>query len=265
MVNNSDAPISVGLFATCLVDLMRPSVGFATARLLQQNGCTVDVPPSQTCCGQPAYNAGDEADARAIAFNVISAFEKYDYVVTPSGSCAGTIRVHYPSLFADDAAMKGRAEGLAAKTYELTSFLTDVLEVTDTGAEFHARVTYHDSCAGLREMGVKDQPRRLMASVKGLELTEMADAENCCGFGGLFSIKYPEISTKIVDEKVDSIEASGADVLLGGDLGCLMNTAGRLQRRGSTVQVRHLAEVLAGMTDEVPPIGEAGPKKGGRG
>jgi L-lactate dehydrogenase complex protein LldE len=253
---NNEQLINVGLFATCLVDLMRPSVGFAAARLLESNGCTVEVPETQTCCGQPALNAGDEADARALAENVITAFEAFDYVVAPSGSCAGTIKVYYPDLFKDDENMTARAHALAAKTYELTSFLSDVLQVTEFDADYFEKITYHDSCAGLREMAVKEQPRKLMASVKGLELSELDDSESCCGFGGLFSVKYPDISEKIVDEKVDAIEKTGADVLLGGDLGCLMNVAGRLQRRGSKVRVRHVAEVLAGMTDEVPPIGE---------
>lgn len=260
-----DAPLTVGLFATCLVDLMRPSVGFATARLLERHNCRVEVPPSQTCCGQPAYNAGDTADAKKLAENVIRAFESYDYVVAPSGSCAGMIRVHYPELFKDDAAWKTRAETLADKTYELTSFLTDVLDVTEIKTEYAVNATYHDSCSGLRELGIKEQPRTLMKSVSGLKLTELDDAEACCGFGGLFAVKYPEISEKIVDEKVAAIEKTGADVLLGGDMGCLMNIAGRLQRRGSAVRVRHVAEVLAGMTDEVSPIGEPGPvreKKG---
>ncbi len=256
------APINVGLFATCLVDLMRPSVGFATARLLEKNGCVIHVPQSQTCCGQPAFNAGDIADARVLAENVITAFESFDYVVAPSGSCAGMIRVHYPALFKGDVAMAERAEALATKTYELMSFLSDVLQVTETGAQYPEKIAYHDSCAGLREMNVKEQPRKLMASVKGLELTELDDSESCCGFGGLFSVKYPDISEKMVDEKVAAIEKTGADVLLGGDLGCLMNIAGRLQRRGSSVQVRHLAEVLAEMTDDVAPIGEAKPVKG---
>ncbi len=260
---SNSSPLNVGLFATCLVDLMRPTVGFATAKLLEGNGCTVHVPRSQTCCGQPAHNSGDEADARAIATQVIAAFEGFDYVVAPSGSCAGTIRRHYPALFPDDAAMTARAEALAGKTYELLSFLTDVLGVTDTGAAFAGTVTYHDSCSGLRELGVKEQPRRLMASVEGLDLKEMEGAETCCGFGGLFSIKYPDISGKIVDDKAECVENAEAETLLGGDLGCLMNMAGRLQRRGSKVRVRHLAEVLAGMTDEVSPIGEASAKKKG--
>lgn len=251
-------PLSVGLFATCLVDLMRPSVGFAAARLLEQNGCRVHVPQAQTCCGQPAYNAGDKASARDLAENVIDAFEHFDYTVAPSGSCAAMIRVHYPALLADDAALAARAGALAAKTFELTEFLCDVLAVSGIGADYAQKVTYHDSCAGLRELGVREQPRRLLDGVGGLELSELDDGESCCGFGGLFAVKYPDISGKIVDQKVAAIEKSGADVVLGGDLGCLMNIAGRLQRKGSAVRVRHLAEVLAGITGDLPPIGEAG-------
>lgn len=236
---------------------MRPSVGFATARLLQKNGCNVHVPQAQTCCGQPAYNAGDNANARALAQNVIAAFEGFDYIVAPSGSCAGMIKVHYPLLFTGDADMTARAQAMATKTFELTEFLSDVLGVDDTGARFDHKVTYQDSCAGLREMSIREQPRKLMGSVSGLELKELADGQACCGFGGLFSIKYGDISGKIVDDKAQAIEKTGADVLLGGDLGCLMNIAGRLQRRGSSIKVRHVAEVLAGMSDEVAPIGEA--------
>jgi len=256
MQNSPEKPIDVGLFATCLVDLMRPSVGFAAARLLQRAGCTVHVPGAQTCCGQPAYNAGDSSIARTLAANVIDAFEGFDYVVAPSGSCAAMVRHHYPDMFEGDAAMAARSRSLAEKTHELLSFLTDVLGVTGLGAEFKTTAAYHDSCSGLREMGVRDQPRALMAEVKGLELREIGDAESCCGFGGLFSVKYPDISGRIVDDKAAAIEATGADTLLGGDLGCLMNISGRLQRRGSTVKTRHLAEVLAGMTGDTPAIGE---------
>ena len=251
----SPPPPNVGLFVTCLVDLMRPAVGFAAVKLLEDAGCVVSVPAAQTCCGQPAYNAGDQADARAIARQVIAAFEGFDYVVVPSGSCAGMIRVHFPGLFAGDAAMAGRARALGERTFELTQFLRDVLQVADVEAEYTGCVTYHDGCAGLREMGVKEQPRALLAAVRGLELKEGGETEICCGFGGLFSVKYPDISGRIVDGKVDDVLATGADTLLGGDLGCLLNVAGRLKRRGSDVRVRHVAEVLAGMTDG-PPIGD---------
>jgi L-lactate dehydrogenase complex protein LldE len=251
----SARPVRVGLFVTCLVDLMRPSIGFAAVKLLEDAGCRVDV-PTQTCCGQPAYNSGDRATTRALAEQMISAFEKFDYVVAPSGSCAGMIKAHYPELFADDPNLAPRANALADKTYELISFLTDVLGVTSVDARFAGDVTYHDSCSGLRELGIKNQPRRLLSSVEGLRLVEMHEHEVCCGFGGTFSVKYGEISDSIVGKKAENIAKSGAPTLLAGDLGCLMNMAGKLAREGKGIEVRHIAEVLAGMTDE-PPIGVA--------
>jgi L-lactate dehydrogenase complex protein LldE len=251
----SQNPPRVGLFVTCLVDLFRPSVGFAAVKLLEQAGCTVEVPRAQTCCGQPAYNSGDRADARAIASRTIAAFEGYDYVVAPSGSCAGMLREHYPALFDDDPAMARKSADLAERTYELISFLTEVRGIDAVRARFPGSVTYHDSCSGLRELGIKDQPRALLATVEGLSLTEMPDAEVCCGFGGTFCVKYPDISNTMVGEKAVAIESTGADTLLAGDLGCLMNMAGKLKRRGAKVSARHVAEVLAGMTDQ-PAIGE---------
>jgi len=245
----------VGLFVTCLVDLMRPVVGFAAVKLLEDAGCSVAVPRAQTCCGQPAYNSGDTQDAMDIAKNVIAVFEAFDYVVAPSGSCGGTIKKHYPEMFADDPEWAPRAQALADKTYELLSFLSDVRGVTQTGAQFDGTVTYHDSCSGLRELGIKDQPRALLETVDGLRLSEGEETETCCGFGGLFCIKYPDISEKMVDAKVDDIVATGADTVLAGDLGCLMNISGRLQRRGISIKARHTAEVLAGMT-QAPAIGE---------
>ena len=245
----------VALFVTCLVDLHRPTVGFAAIRLLEQAGCMVEAPRAQTCCGQPAYNSGDRATTRAIAAGVIAAFEGYDYVVVPSGSCGGMIAHHYPGLFADDPAMRARAEALAGRTHELVSFLADVLGVTAVEARCDAVATYHDSCSGLREMGVKRQPRQLLGSVAGLELREMAEPEVCCGFGGTFCVKYPDISTRMVSDKARDVGETGAGLLLAGDLGCLLNMAGRLSREGSKVAVRHVAEVLAGMTGDVPPIG----------
>jgi L-lactate dehydrogenase complex protein LldE len=246
----------VALFVTCLVDLHRPTVGFAAIRLLEQAGCQVEVPRAQTCCGQPAYNAGDRATARDLAYGILDAFGGYDYVVVPSGSCGGMLRHHMPHLFDDDPNTRARADALAAKTYELVGFLTDVLGVSTVDAAYPSRVTYHDSCSGLRELGLKEQPRRLLASVGGLSLTEMAEPETCCGFGGTFCVKYPDISVRMVSDKAADITATGADTLLAGDLGCLLNMAGRLKREGSRVRVRHVAEVLAGMTNDVPPIGE---------
>jgi len=257
----SEAP-RVGLFVTCLVDLFRPSVGFAAARLLEAAGCRVAVPAAQTCCGQPAYNSGDAADARAIARQAIAAFEPFDYVVAPSGSCAGMIREHYPRLFATDARWYERAVGLAARTRELLAFLHDDLGFAPAGVAWQGAATYHDACSGLRELGVKAQPRALLARVEGLELREMADTEVCCGFGGTFCVKYPRISERLVADKCANVAASGAETLLGGDLGCLLNIAGRLAREGSRVRVRHTAEVLAGMGDR-PAIGEPGSGTGG--
>ncbi len=247
----------IGLFVTCLVDLMRPAVGFAAVKLLEDAGCEVTVPAAQTCCGQPAYNSGDSEDAAIIARQVIDAFEDFDYVVVPSGSCAGTIKVHYREMFAGEPDMLARADHLAARTYELTTFLHEILKGGNIRQQYRGVVTYHDSCSGLRELGIKTQPRALLSGISGLELQEMSTTETCCGFGGLFCVKYPEISEKMVDAKADDIIATGADTLLGGDLGCLLNIAGRLHRRGSKIKVRHVAEVLTGMTDEVPPIGEA--------
>lgn len=246
----------VALFVTCLVDFFRPSVGFATLKLLEEAGCTVEVPRAQTCCGQPAYNSGDRADTKAIAAQVVRAFAGYDYVVVPSGSCAGMLRKHYPALFTDDPELGPQAEDLAARTHELVSFLTDVLKVEAVAGAFAGKVTYHDSCSGLRELGIKRQPRRLLKTLDGLTLTEMAEPEVCCGFGGTFCVKYPDISNKMVDAKAADIEATGADLLLAGDLGCLLNMAGKLKRRGASVEVRHVAEVLAGLTDQ-PGIGES--------
>ncbi len=246
----------VGLFITCLVDLFRPTVGFAAVKLLEDAGCTVEVPVAQTCCGQPAYNSGDRANARALARQLIAAFETFDYTVVPSGSCGGMIKHHYPNLFDDDPGWKTRAERLSAKTFELASFLTDVLKVERVSASYAGAVTYHDSCSGLRELQIKSQPRQLLASVKGLSLREMEESEVCCGFGGSFCVKYPELSNRMVSEKADHILASGADTVLAGDLGCLLNIAGKLRRKGATVQARHVAEVLAGLAD-IPAIGES--------
>ncbi len=248
-------PVDVGLFVTCLVDLFRPSVGFAAVKLLEDAGCTVEVPRAQTCCGQPAYNSGDQDSARAIAAQVIEAFEGFDHVVAPSGSCAGMLRRHYPALLADDPALAPRARHLAGRSHELISFLTDVLGVGAAAVRYDGVVTYHDACSGLRELGIQAQPRKLLAGVAGLTLAELPDTEVCCGFGGTFCVKYPEISNRMVDDKAANVARTGADTLLAGDLGCLFNLAGKLKRDGSPVRVRHVAEVLAGMTD-APPIGE---------
>jgi L-lactate dehydrogenase complex protein LldE len=248
-------PARVALLVTCLVDLFRPSVGFAAVKLLEQAGCVVEVPRAQTCCGQPAYNSGDRADAKAIARQVIAAFAGYDYVVAPSGSCAGMVKAHYPELFADEPATLAEAQQLAARTHELVSFLVDVRGMDSVAARWPRTATYHDACSGLRELGVKEQPRRLLASVDGLTLTELPGAEVCCGFGGTFCIKYPEISDKMVTDKAADIAATGAEAVLSGDLGCLLNIAGKLSRHGSPIEVRHVAEVLGDMAGDAPAIG----------
>ncbi|HSF95252.1 MAG TPA: (Fe-S)-binding protein [Thermohalobaculum sp.] len=244
----------VALLVTCLVDTIRPSVGFASAKLLEDAGCTVHV-PSQSCCGQPNYNSGDRAGAAKLARTMIRAMEGYDYVVAPSGSCAATVIKDYPQVLADDPQWADRAKALAARTHEIVSFLTDILGVEKIAAAFPAKATYHDSCSGLRSLGIKAQPRKLLAGVEGLELAEMQDAEICCGFGGTFCVKYPDISLKMVGNKTANIAGTGADLLLAGDLGCLMNMAGKLSREGQQVSARHVVEVLAGDT-ETPAIGE---------
>ena len=252
---NDAQPLRVGLFVTCLVDLMRPNVGFASVKLLEDAGCVVEVPELQTCCGQPAYNSGDFTDTQRIAEQVIAAFEPYDYLVAPSGSCMGMIKEHYPKLFATDAGWHNRAQALAGRCYELLSFLHDVLGVDDLDVEYAGVATYHDSCSGLRELSIHQQPRALLGKVSGLELREMTDSNVCCGFGGTFCVKYPKISGHLVSNKVANIADSGADTVLGGDLGCLLNIAGRIKREGGATKVFHTAEVLAGMAD-VAAIGE---------
>ncbi len=246
----------VGLFVTCLVDLVRPQVGFAAVKLLEDSGFEVHVPEAQTCCGQPAWNAGADAHARDIARNVIDVFEAFDHVVAPSGSCAGMIKRHYPEVFADDPEYLPKARALAQKTHELMGFLARHGAGTKAiAARCAAKVCYHDSCSSLREMGVKDEPRSLLSVVEGLTLAEMKDPQICCGFGGLFSVKYPEISERMADDKIADVLASGADTLVAGDLGCLLHLAGRAEKTGKNLRVRHAAEVLAGMGDE-PALGE---------
>ena len=238
----------VGLFVTCLVDLMRPRIGFAALELLEAAGCEVIVPATQTCCGQPGYNSGDRASALALARKVVAEFEGCDYVVAPSGSCAGMIRTHYPDLFRDAPDVRESALALCARTYELTDFLFNVAKVERPAPAMHARITYHDACAGLRELGIKAQPRALLGAVPGLTTTEMSQPEQCCGFGGTFAVKFGDISSRIADRKCADIEATGADAVVLGDLGCMLNIEGRLRRRGnSKTQVLHVAEVLAGI------------------
>jgi len=242
--------MKVGLFVTCLVDLMRQGIGFAALRLLEAAGCEVVVPPAQTCCGQPGYNSGDRKAAKALALKVIEEFDGCDYVVLPSGSCAGMIRVHYPALFKDDPAVIESIKRLSARTYELTDFLVNIAKLQNIPGDYSGSLTYHDSCSGLREMGVQAQPRALLARIPGVKLTEMRESTTCCGFGGTFSVKFGEISTRMADNKCAHIAQTGAGAIVAGDLGCLLNIEGRLRRRGDLdTRVLHIAEVLAGEGD----------------
>lgn len=241
----------VALYVTCLVDLMRPSVGFAALRLLEAADCEVVVPAGQTCCGQPAWSAGERVAAAALAKKAVAELEGFEAVVVPSGSCAEHMRKVWPELLADDAQWAERSRSVAERCHELSSFLVDVLKFSEPPAEFAGSVTYHDSCKGLRGLGVKKQPRELLSKVAGLRLAEMAECEECCGFGGAFAVEFGEISTQIVDRKCESIAAVGADAVVGGDLGCLLNIEGRLRRRGDKqTRVLHIAEVLAGGSGE---------------
>jgi len=242
----------VGLLATCLIDAFRPSAGFAAVRLLEQAGFHVEV-PLQGCCGQPNFNGGDEQGAQRMARQIMRTFGEFDYVVVPSSSCAAMIRCHYPELFCADAESAEMAQNFAAKTWELTSFLVDVAGIAAVDAESSATVLLHDACSGLRELGIREQPRALLRGVRGLQQKEPANPEVCCGFGGTFCVKYPEISGRIAGNKVADILAAGpCDALVSTDLGCLLHLGGSLRREKSAIKVWHIAEVLAGMTDEVP-------------
>ncbi|HEY1058616.1 MAG TPA: (Fe-S)-binding protein [Limnobacter sp.] len=239
----------VGLFVTCLVDAMRPSIGFATLELLESAGCEVVVPEGQTCCGQPAWNSGDAPATRALAMKWLKEFDQFDYVVAPSGSCVGMTKVHYLDVFKNDPEIKQLAASVAAKTHELTDFLVNVLKVKADILAQHApvqTVTYHDCCSGLRELGVKDQPRQLMAMQGATQLCEMRDSRQCCGFGGTFAVKYGEVSAAICDDKCEQIKDSKAQAVVLGDLGCMLNIQGRMERRGDKTQVLHIAELLTG-------------------
>jgi L-lactate dehydrogenase complex protein LldE len=241
----------VGLFVTCLVDLVRPRIGVSALQLLESAGCEVVAPTTQTCCGQPGYNSGERAAAQALARKVLKEFAGCDYLVTPSGSCGGMIKTHYPKLLSELPELSAEAQRLAARTWELADFLVSVLGVQEVPGHFQGTVTYHDSCSGLRELGVKCQPRKLLSKVPGLTLREMATPEQCCGFGGTFAVKFGAISSRIVDEKCADVIATGADAVVLGDLGCMLNIEGRLRRRGDTkTRVLHFAEVLTGVTDE---------------
>ncbi|MDI9409460.1 MAG: (Fe-S)-binding protein [Candidatus Pacebacteria bacterium] len=255
MVSQQKSSPRIAFFVTCLVDLFRPSIGFAALKLLTEAGCEVVVPSQQSCCGQPAYNAGDRARAQQIARQVINQFEAYDAVVLPSGSCAGMMVKHYPELLGDDPEWAERAQQFASRCYELSVFLVEQMNYHPQSLFCRQKATYHDSCAGLRELGIKNQPRNLLSQVAGLEILPLPEPDSCCGFGGTFCLKYAEVSTAITDAKIANIEASGADLLLAGDLGCLLAMAGRMARLGKTIEVRHYAEILAGSDRSHPSIG----------
>ena len=236
----------VTLFVQCLVDSLYPEVGEAMLTLFGRLGIDVDCPIDQTCCGQPAFNAGYRRAAQTAAKRFIRIFEDAEMIVCPSGSCVSMVKHHYPELFADDLRWHDRARAVGQRCFEFSQFMVDVLRVEDVGAAYRGTVTYHDSCHLLRALGVAEQPRRLIRQIRGAELVEMHDADKCCGFGGSFSVKYPQISTAMVDDKVANILASGADTVAGCDISCLMNIQGRLSRLGLPVKTRHLAQLLAG-------------------
>ncbi|MFS0864906.1 (Fe-S)-binding protein [Fredinandcohnia sp. 179-A 10B2 NHS] len=235
--------MKVSLFATCLVDMFQTNVGKATVELLERLGCEVDFPDSQVCCGQPAYNSGYTKESKEAMKRMIATFEDSEYVVSPSGSCAYMFH-EYPHVFKGDPVWEPKAERLAEKTYELTQFIVDVLKIEDVGATFKGNVTFHTSCHMTRFLGVKEAPITLLKNVRGLQFTELPGKEQCCGFGGTFSVKMSQISEQMVDEKVCHVEETNADFLIGADAGCLMNIGGRIQRKDKPIQVLHIAEVL---------------------
>ena len=234
----------VALFVTCLVDQLWPSVGLSAVEVLRRVGCEVTFDERQTCCGQPAFNTGYRKEARRLAERFIEIFEDAEAIVSPSGSCVAMAH-HFRELFQDNESWCRRAEALAAKTHEFSDFLVNVLGVEDVGASFAGRVTWHDACHALRDLNIKSEPRRLLQKVRGLEFIEMPNADACCGFGGTFSVKYPEISVAILDNKITAIEQANVRAVVAADASCLMQIGGRLSRQGSPVKAMHLAEVLA--------------------
>jgi L-lactate dehydrogenase complex protein LldE len=251
-----DRPARVSLFVTCLVDLLYPEVGEAAVALLEHAGVRVDFPAAQTCCGQPPFNSGFHDDARRVARNMLDAFEGAEVVVSPSGSCSAMVRSYYPHLF-EGRPEESRARALADRTYELSEFLVDVLGVDRIEGSWRGPVTYHDSCHGLRELGLRGQGRKLVEGIDGVELVEMARPDMCCGFGGTFSVRLPDVATAMADDKIAQTEATGAAIMLTGDSGCLMHLAGRMSRRGSAVRPMHLATFLAAAAGLMPQAASA--------
>ncbi len=236
----------VTLFIQCLVDTLYPEVGEAMVSVLENLGLTLDCPTNQTCCGQPAFNAGHHAEARSAAVKFIECFKDSEVIVSPSGSCVNMVKNHYPELLRDDPLLLEQARAIAEKIFEFTEFLVDVLKVEDLNAQFAGKVTYHDSCHLNRNLGINHQPRKLLSNIRELTFVEMKAPDKCCGFGGTFAVKYSDISTAILEEKVQNIIDSGATVVTGCDMSCLMNIQGMLNRRKAPVQVMHIAQLLSG-------------------
>ncbi|MDE3154523.1 MAG: (Fe-S)-binding protein [Acidobacteriota bacterium] len=236
----------VSVFITCLVDQFHPEVALGMVRVLERLGVTCDVPLEQTCCGQPAFNSGCAPEARTVGRRFLQAFRDAATIVAPSGSCTAMAKVHLPSLFEPGTPEHTEAQSIAARVHEFSEFLVQRMGVTDVGAAFPHRVTYHDSCHLLRELGIHDEPRRLLAGVRDLELVELTASDTCCGFGGTFAVKYPEISAAMGGDKLANVEATGAEFLVANDTGCLMHLRGLLARRTSSVRAVHLAQILAG-------------------
>ena len=243
--------MKVALFASCLVDQLCPEVGVSTVEVLRRLGCEVVFDERQTCCGQPAFNTGYRKEAKKFARRFIEIFEETDAkaIVSPSGSCTAMVK-HFHELFPDEEKWRERAENIAATTYEFTSFLVNVLKVEKLDSSFHGKITWHDACHGLRELNLRSEPRKLLKNLDEAKYVEMPNADSCCGFGGTFSVKYPEISVAILDKKIECIEKSGADVVVSCDASCLMQIGGRLSRRGSKVRTMHVAEILASQNRE---------------
>ena len=244
ILNEASKKIKVSLFITCLVDILFPQVGVSMVKVLKRLGVEVDFPEEQTCCGQPAFNSGFRQDAKVLAKRFISIFSQDGFIVSPSGSCTSMVRVFYKELFHDDQKMLDVVNILSSRTYEFSEFLVNVLKVDDVGATYNGRVTYHDSCHALRELRVQNEPRKLIKSVKGVDFVEMKFPDTCCGFGGTFSVKFPDVSVSILDEKIESIIESGADTVVSTDMGCLMQISGAISRRKLPVKTMHIAELL---------------------
>jgi L-lactate dehydrogenase complex protein LldE len=236
--------MNVQLFIPCFVDQIYPGTGFNMVKVLEKCGCVVDYNPDQTCCGQPAFNAGYWDEAKAVGHKFLKDFHGYDYIVSPSASCTGFVRNYYGKLF-DNSASHNEMKLVQKNLFEFTEFLTKVLHVTDVGATLEGVATYHDSCAGLRECKIKSEPRTLLDHVQGLEIREMTDVETCCGFGGTFAVKYEPISSGMADQKINNALATGADYIISTDLSCLMHLAGYIEKRELNLKTMHIADVLA--------------------